>query len=389
MHIKKQPRVLFTSYSGELGGMELRMAQEARLLSVSGYEPIVATKRFVGFDKWATDLRGDGIRTEGFYPRPFFEEWKWRRFNKWWSTSVSARVLSSYRADLVHVAFCWTTYGASALYLAHHCGVPTVISVHNAFPRADFSAWHGELLKNAFQSVRGIYAVSESALQHFLDTFGRYIGAETIVDVIPNGVDTSRFIPSLSRRLESRARLGLAPDALVIGSVARLSQQKRPAALVKLFATLREEFPHLYLVLVGSGPLEAELRRLTIQLSVDKFVVFAGFQQSVETLIPAFDLHLLLSKNEGFGISTIEAMSCEIPAVGTNVPGTADVLKDSDGGILVPLDDEAAARESVSRLLKDPLSMQRMGKKGRIEAISKYSKEHIDEKLLKFYRQTI
>ncbi|MET3133198.1 glycosyltransferase involved in cell wall biosynthesis [Oxalobacteraceae bacterium GrIS 1.11] len=383
------PRVLITSYSGELGGMELRMGQEARVLAAAGYRSVLATRRFPGFDGWAKALRQECIEVSVFDPPRFLEQWQWRRWNKWRARLGAARRLRAYRADLVHVAFCWSTYGASALWLAQYCRLPAVISVHNAFPPTEFSAWHRPQLIQAFRSVRGIYAVSESAMQHFLVLFQDYIAPATRLAVIPNSVDTARFVGSAQARAMARDKLGLAADALVLGSVARLSAQKRPQAVVELFCRVRRQFPQLYLVLVGSGPLEAALRAQVQALGIVEWVIFAGFSDAVEDLMPAFDLHLLLSRNEGFGISTIEAMACGVPVVGTDVPGTADILRHSQGGLLVSLADEAAAAAAVAALLADPQRRLRMGRHGRAEVEAAYSGENLRRQVLEFYRGLI
>lgn len=382
---KAPPRVLITSYSGELGGMEMRMGQEARLLAAAGYGSVLGTRRFPGFDGWAAALRTQRIEVSVFDPPRFFEQWRWRRLNLWRAPLGAARQLRRYRPDLVHVAFCWNTYGASALWLAHHCKLPTVISVHNAFPAAELSAWHRPLLADAFRSVRGIYAVSESAMQHFLALYRDLIDPATRLAVIPNSVDTRRFAPSAQARDTARRKLRLAPDALVLGSVARLAPQKRPQALLSLFCGLRRQFPDLYLVLAGRGPLEAELRAQAQQAGVAPYVLFTGFSDAVEEILPAFDLHLLLSRNEGFGIATIEAMACGVPAVGTDVPGTADILRHSRGGMLVPLDDAVAAAAAVAALLADPARRASMAVHARAEVEAAYSSEHLRRRVLDFY----
>ncbi|MFM9437806.1 L-malate glycosyltransferase [Janthinobacterium sp. CG_23.3] len=379
-------RVLVTSYSGELGGMEMRMGQEACLLAEAGYDSALAVRRFPGFDGWAAALRARRVEVSVFDPPPVFEQWQWRRLNKWRARLGAARRLRRYRADLVHVAFCWNTYGASALWLAHDCALPCVISVHNAFPLAELSAWHRPLLAAAFGSVRGIYAVSESAMQHFQALYGAYIDPATRLAVIPNSVDTERFAPSPASRAAARAALGLAPDALVLGAVARLAPQKRPQALLRLFCALRGQFPDLHLVLAGSGPLEAQLRAQAEAAGAAGRVIFTGFCDAVEQLMPAFDLHLLLSRNEGFGIATIEAMACGVAAVGTDVPGTADILRHSRAGLLVPLDDEAGAAAAVAALLADPVRRADMGRHGRAEALARYSDARLRRQLLEFYR---
>ena len=383
---KGQPRVMVTSCSGELGGMEMRMAQEAQLLAGAGASVVVATPPFRGFERFAAGLQGGPITVGIFDPPQFGEQWQWRRLNKLRATLTSTREMRRHRPDLVHVAFCWTTYGASALWLAHRCGIPAVISVHNAFPHKTFSSWHDRLFREAFTSVKGIYAVSDSAMAHFLASFGRYIGPATRLQVIPNSVDIARFIPCATRRAAARERLGLPAGALVIGSVARLSPQKRPDALIDLFARLRTGYPELRLVLAGTGPLEQQLRAQVAALGLTDAVTFAGFVGDVEMLLPAFDLHFLLSRNEGFGISTIEAMACGVPVVGTDVPGTSDILRGSEGGMLVPLEDADAAHTLVADLLADPARRGAMAIKARKEMETTYSAELLKQRIDAFYQ---
>ena len=377
--------VLVTSYSGELGGMELRMAQEVRYLQSAGYGSSLAMRHFDGLDAWAMRLASEQISVAQFDPPQFFEQWAWRRLNLWRARWAAARRLSAFRADLVHVALCWTNYGASALWLAQYCHVPAVVSVHNAFPLASIGAWHQPLLKQAFKTVRGIYAVSESALAHFLAIYRPYITASTRLAVIPNSVDICRFRPSQALREEARARLDLPSDALVIGTVARLSEQKRPHLVLELFALLRQQFPTLYLVLVGSGPLEPALREQARQLGLTQYIIFAGFVAQVEEVLPALDLHILMSRNEGFGIATIEAMACGIPAVATDVPGSADILSGSQGGLLVPANDLPLAAQGIAALLADPIKRADMGRQARDEVEQRYSEAVVGKLVHAFY----
>ncbi|MGK5080800.1 glycosyltransferase [Janthinobacterium sp. HLX7-2] len=385
---KRLPRIVISSYSGELGGMELRMAQEARLLGHCGYDSVLALRRFPGFAHWARGLRTQQLEVHIYEPPLFLEHWPWRRWNLLRAKLTGAWRLRRLRPDLVHVALCWTAYGASILWLARQCRLPAVVSVHNAFPLEAFSAWQRPRLEEAFRSVKGVYAVSPSAMRHFLALYRDMLAPATRLAVIPNGVDTDVFIVSPERRELARQQLGLPHDALVMGSVARLSAQKRPQALLDLFARLAPQFPNLYLVLVGTGPLEAVLRLQVQQMQpagLAERVRFAGFQQRIELLMPAFDLHVLLSKNEGFGIATIEAMACGVPAVGTDVPGTHDILHDSAGGLLLPLDDAHAACAAVAELLKDSPRRERMGWLAREETLQRYSMPRLQGQLRQFY----
>lgn len=380
------PRVMISSYSGELGGMELRMGQEARVLASAGYRALVATRRFPGFDGWAAALRGPAIEVSEFDPPRFLEQWHWRRWNKLRAGSIGLVRLRRYRADLVHIAFCWNAYGASALWLANRAGLPAVISIHNAFPNEAIPAWQQPLLRQAFSTVRGIYAVSASAMRHFQALYRDYIPPHARLAVIPNSVDLRRFVHTPEARSAARRRLSLHEDCLVLGSVARLSPQKRPQQLLRLFCALVPRFADLRLVLIGTGPLENALRTQADAAGVADRVIFTGFSTSVETLLPALDLHLLLSHNEGFGIATIEAMACGVPVVGSDVPGTADILRDSRGGILVPRDDFETGLAQVSALLADPARRRVMGWHARAETEAVYSDARLQSQVLAFYR---
>lgn len=379
-------RVLITGYSGELGGMELRMAQEARFLAAAGYESALAVKPFPGSGNWLRRLRAERVAASHFFVPPFLEEWRWRRWNLWKAMLLCSARLLRRHVDLLHVAFCWTGYGASSVWLAARCGIPAVISVHNAFPPSQASVWQQAFLRQAFSGVRGVYAVSASAMEGFLAHYRALLPARARLAVIPNCVDTDQFQPSAAVRAATRARWGLPPDALVLGSVGRLSRQKRPDAAIRLLAALRPAFPTLYLVLVGSGELEAGLRAQARALGVAEQVVFAGFQARIEEWMPAFDLHLLLSSVEGFGIATIEAMACGVPALATDVPGSRDVLAGCGGGLLLPLEDEAAQQAALAALLRDPPRRAAMGVLGRQEVERLYSRRRVQALVHAFYR---
>ena len=389
MFSPKAPRILLLSLSGQLGGMEMRIADLARLLRKIGCSPAIGINFFPELHDWVSTLREAGIPVTNFDPPPFFEEWKWRRLNKLRARIFSTRSLIQQKADLAHIFFAWTETGGSRLWLAHRCGIPSVISVHNAFPPHTFLPWHSRLMEEAFGSVKGIYAISESARDHFDAIYGRYIRPHTRFEVIHNCVNTARFVPSRERRAGAREAFGIPDDAMVLGSVGRLDKQKRPELLISVFAKLKEQYPSLYLILVGQGELEPAVRRQVADAGLGGCVIFAGFQNEVEKVLPALDLHLLFSRNEGFGTSTVEAMACGVPVVGTDVPGTADILRGSGAGILVPRDDEQAIVAAVMKLLENAVLREKMGQNGRIEAEQKFGKSKWESSIRNFYGEIV
>jgi hypothetical protein len=108
-------KILLTSQSGQLGGMELRLADESRLLSQIGYEPALAISPFAGSAAWLATLEAEGLRLAQFDPPPFFEEWPWRRANLLRARLLDSRRLARLAPSLVHVAYAWTLTGGSRL----------------------------------------------------------------------------------------------------------------------------------------------------------------------------------------------------------------------------------------------------------------------------------
>ena len=155
-HRGADPHVLLCSKSGTLGGVELRMAMEARLLKRSGYQASVAINMHPLLVEWAEELRKGAIPVMDFAPAPFMEQWRWRHLNRLRAKYLSTRFLRRTRPDLMHVFLPWTDFGGTRLWLADHCGIPSVISVRQIFSRATWSPWHKWHYREAFRSVRGI-----------------------------------------------------------------------------------------------------------------------------------------------------------------------------------------------------------------------------------------
>jgi L-malate glycosyltransferase len=114
-------------------------------------------------------------------------------------------------------------------------------------------------------------------------------------------------------------------------------------------------------------------------------VIFAGFQAQVEAIVPAMDLHLLVSRREGFGIATIEAMACGVPALATRVPGSEDILQGCAGGLLLTPGDTDHAVDAIAALLDDPARRAEMGRQGRAEVEARYAVPVISAQVEAFY----
>lgn len=379
-------KILLTSLSGQLGGLELRLADELRLLNSAGYKSTLALNQFPGLADWFEELRTENLDVKIWDVPPFLEEWKHRHLNFLKARLLQSHWLKKQQADLVHVAFAWTETGRSRLWLAHKNNIPSVISVHNAFtPWSPPSKWHEKRTKEAFSSVKGLYGVSKSALDRFVSIYEKFLPENIYTKVIHNFVDVNRFQPSSLLRQETRNQLDIPQDAPVIGSVGRLDEQKNPHYLLDCFLEIRKKIPECYFVFVGQGKLENEIRQRVKNEKLTSFIRFVGFQKHIENIIPAFDLHMLLSLREGFGIATVEAMSCGLPVIGTKVPGTSDILEISSAGILVPLDDPQFVSNAAISILSSTDKQKTMSKAARQEAMERFSKGIWEKEITRFY----
>jgi glycosyltransferase involved in cell wall biosynthesis len=118
------------------------------------------------------------------------------------------------------------------------------------------------------------------------------------------------------------------------------------------------------LVIVGEGPAEQDLRSLCQSLGIASRVVFVGVRRDIPRLLPLFDVFVLPSLYEGFGIAILEAMAAARPVVATTVGGIPEFVRQGETGILVEPGDAASLAEAISSLLQHPEQAQEMGLKG-------------------------
>src|SRR5262249_20678468 len=122
--------------------------------------------------------------------------------------------------------------------------------------------------------------------------------------VLYNAVDFGALEPR-PERVEARQRLGLPPDALVVGSVARLTEQKGHRCLLEGFAEVATRCPRARLLLVGDGPLEPSLREQARSLGVAARTDFLGVRRDLGTVLAALDVFALASLWEGLPLSAL------------------------------------------------------------------------------------
>lgn len=181
-----------------------------------------------------------------------------------------------------------------------------------------------------------IVAVSDETAKNLRS---RNYGVANKLEVIINGIDTERYRPieDDERKIACKTRYGLEHKTNIIGSVGRLEKVKNYPLLLKACAKLCHDYnKEFHLVLVGSGSEEAALKQLAQELAISNNVSFPGMQYDLQEIYPLFDIFVLSSLTEGTSLSLLEAQSCGVPAVVTDVGGNSRIIENGINGLLTP-----------------------------------------------------
>ena len=144
---------------------------------------------------------------------------------------------------------------------------------------------------------------------------GRWMFGSRPFEVIHNGIDEDAFGFRPEARQRVREELGITPDALVVGSIAAFLPAKNHGFLLRAFAEVARRDPHARLLLVGDGPLEAQVRQQVQDLGLNQTVLFLGRRLDVPDLLSAMDVLLFPSLHEGFGLVALEAQASGLPCL--------------------------------------------------------------------------
>jgi glycosyltransferase involved in cell wall biosynthesis len=205
--------------------------------------------------------------------------------------------------------------------------------------------------------------------------FCRYNGVDPRrLRVVGYGVDVQRFARVGADEIAAfRRGHELAPDALVVGSVGRLVEQKDYPTQLRAFATAAARVPALHMLLVGDGPLRASLEALARELGVADRIRFAGHSDQVPVALRALDIFVLASKFEPYGVALLEAKAAGTAIVATDVNEVSEILSEGSTGRLVPPENPAAMADAFVALAQDGPARRELGERAAREAALRHS----------------
>jgi len=201
--------------------------------------------------------------------------------------------------------------------------------------------------------------------------------------VVHNGLGT--LAPP--NRTKAREMLGLEENEICIGFVGRIAYQKALERLIRCFSQVYSQTPNSRLVIVGSGPEEAECRAISERLGVDGNIIWTG-QADGPKLMAGFDVFALPSRYEAFPYVLLEAGARGLPIVTTCVGGADEIVCNGESGYVVSQDDLDGFTRALVALCKDPDMRKNMGIKAS-EHVEKFNISQMVGKNLEVYASSL
>ncbi len=251
---------------------------------------------------------------------------------------------------------------------ARSLGVPAVSTLHEIVQRR-------EGVQRAKSTVftlgrrlcdARVIAVSESAREAYMP-FSWGMG-DRVVKIL-NGIDVA-VEPDSGAAV--RRELGIAPEEIVVAMISALRSEKAHDVAIEAVARLRERFPRLRLLIVGSGPLADELARQAAPYG--DAVLLSGRRNDVMSVLDASDVCLHPSRREAFPTTLIEALAASVPVLATRVGGIPEIIEDGRTGVLVsapPMVNELAG--ALSDLLADRPRRDALARAGREAYLERFT----------------
>jgi glycosyltransferase involved in cell wall biosynthesis len=204
------------------------------------------------------------------------------------------------------------------------------------------------------------------------------------VEIVNLGLDFDRFDPNKVDAGRQRAEWGADSDTIVVGLVGRIDPAKGQGTFIKAAAGLMKRIRgsglRLKFVIVGEETLGSEgghleeLKAMVTQFHLEDSVLFTGYLENIPEVMQAFDVFVMPSKQEAFGLVAIEAMAMECPIVISSGGSAREIVGNEEFGLLTRPDDAFDLQHKLRILIEDESTRRSMGTRARSHVKSKYDR---------------
>ncbi|MEQ9289023.1 MAG: glycosyltransferase family 4 protein [Cyclobacteriaceae bacterium] len=254
------------------------------------------------------------------------------------------RYCKKHQIDIVHIHGSRShTPAVLAATLGSKSGL--VLSRRVDFPlkRNFLSKW-----KYNHPSIKRVLCVSDKIREIVQETIKNRSICQTVYD----GIDISKFGDRVKGNFLS-STYSLDKGTWLVGNTSALADHKDYYTFINTAREIvKEDIPTMFFI-IGTGPMEAELKGYVEELGLQNKIVFTGFIDNISEVLPELDVFLMTSKTEGLGTSILDAMAAKVPVVATEGGGIPEIVKDRKTGLTSKVGDYHSLARQVIRVLKD------------------------------------
>ena len=366
------PIVLYADEWGGVGGTAGYVLMLARGLRRQGYRvaaicdtaegvaPLRATLQEAGVDVCAVD------GTASFLERQ----------------RALTSILRAYHAGVLALMMGYFTRGGAVGLAGALAGAGAVIRAELTPPEPPIT-WRQKLALRLKDGLTDRFVVGADDNR---EAFAREIGiSRSKIKVIHTGIQLDRFRPGKGRE-QCRSAWGIRPDAVVVGTHARLSDERKGVHhVLDMAARLAAHDPQVTFLVSGDGVLRPRLEALADRLGIRDRVTFVGWQSDAAKVYAAMDIFVMASTYEGGPTTVLEAMAMAKPVVASCVGMVPEVIADGTTGLIVPPGDPEALAEAVARLVGDGDLRVQLSERARAHALAHFSIDLMVDRYLEVF----
>ncbi len=260
-------------------------------------------------------------------------------------------IIKFQKLDLLHVHY--AIPHATSAYLANQIlresgqGIPVVTTLHGTdITIVGSDPSYTPVVTFSINKSDGVTAVSEYLREETCKRFD----IKKKIEVIPNFIDLNRF----QKSEKSHFKKALCPNGeKVLVHVSNFREVKRVSDTVEIFHKVLQSGIEAHLLLIGDGPDRQKVENKCRELKICGKVRFLGKQEKIEDILSIADLFLIPSGSETFGLAALEAMSCSVPVISSNIGGLPELNIHGETGYLCDLGDTGEMGSFAVSILRD------------------------------------
>jgi len=355
-------KILFYTDTPGIGGAEKQMLLLAKYLNKTGHHIDLAYGKYGkiktmhnDFEKYCEKIHVLNVAHK-HDPRHYFQ---------------LKKILKKGKYDLIHIHL-WNPGSCRyAFFAANHAGIPIITTEHDPFELHGFK----KKIKNiCLRKTDQTIVISSGNYGLLVD---HYKLPEKWLSLVHNGIEIDRFLDT-----KNKADLPIKTGDIVITCIAEMHSRKGHKYLLDAFLKSQKQFPNLQLILVGTGPIENELK---LKYNSHPHVHFLGWRNDIPEILKASDIFILPSLREAFGLVVLEAMISGAVTIATNNGGTVDIIEDGKSGYLIPPQSRERIINTIQTILQNPGQKEDIKKAATKRVKDYFTAEKMTEKTIETY----